>query len=342
MKRFIFFMLPLMVLSCSNNFYTVYPVIETEPVQNRDDAADDMAIFIHPSDKEKQAIIGTNKQYGLVVYDKAGNTLHQYPIGRINNVDLRQNIKWNGTEITIVGGSNRTDNTITFFKINEKDLSLELLDASPIKSSVNEVYGFCMYKTATKCYAFVVGKDGVVEQWKLKPNAEGKLLAEMVRTFDVGSQCEGMVADDELGYLYVGEELVGVWRYSADPDAGDSRSAIDLIQDNTNLKADVEGLTIYRKENGEGYLMVSSQGNNSYAVYERNNSNRYLGSFRIKSDGPIDGTSDTDGIDATSSAFGPYDKGIFVVQDGANRGGNQNFKIVDYRAIIRLVSQVLK
>lgn len=337
MKRYFFFLLPLVTFSCSNTFYNVYPVVETDPVQSGDDAADDIAIFIHPSDDNKHAIVGTNKQFGLVVYDQTGKTLHQYPIGRVNNVDLRQNVEWNNEEITIVGSSNRTDNTITFFRINESDLSLEAIDAQPITSNVDEVYGFCMYKTATECYAFVVGKDGVVEQWLLTANPAGKLLADRVRTFDVGSQCEGIVADDELGYLYVGEELVGIWRYGANPDDGDLRTNIDLIQDNSNLKADVEGLTIYKEENGEGYLLVSSQGNNSYAVYERNHTNQYLGSFKIKSKGDIDGTSDTDGIDATSEPFGPYDKGIFVVQDGANRGGNQNFKVVDYKTIIEKI-----
>ena len=332
MKQGFWSMLLLLACSCSNDFYVVYPVIETTPVESIDDAADDIAIFTHPIDPSKQAIIGTNKQKGLVVYDNQGKLVHNYPFGLINNVDLRQDVKWGEESITIVGASNRSDNSIVFYRLNESTLELSPLHEDPIISQVNEVYGFCMYQ-GDACYAFVVGKDGVVEQWMLQPNNKQHVSAKMVRSFDVGGQCEGLVADDELGYLYVGEEEMGVWRYGAKPDAGKTRTNICLIKENPNLKADIEGVTIYTQPNGAGYLIISSQGNNSYAVFERQEGNKYLGSFKIDANEQIGGTSDTDGIDVTSVPFANYPRGVFIAQDGDNGRFNQNFKVVDVREI---------
>lgn len=336
MRYSILLLLLFLGVSCNKNFHVVYPSLETDPVESTEDAADDIAIFVHPNNPEKQAIIGTNKQKGLVVYNNQGKVLHNYPFGRINNVDLRQNIPWNGDKICIVGGSNRTDNSLVFYELNEDDLSLQALHQTPITSSVNEVYGFCMYLREETCYAFVVGKDGVIEQWELMPNPESSLAAKMVRSFDVGGQCEGLVADDEFAQLYVGEEEVGVWKYSAKPEDGSQRIALDQIKSNKQLKADIEGLSIYPQAAGEGYLLVSSQGNNSYAVYERHGANKYLGSFKIKGNAQYGGTSDTDGIDVTAQTFGSFDKGVFIAQDGHNGKQNQNFKLVDFGAIEKI------
>lgn len=328
-------LLTILVLSaCNTRFLTVYPSVETDPVASSDDAADDPCIFIHFNDPSKHAIIGTNKQKGLVVYDLQGKTLHSYDFGLLNNVDIRQDVRWNGDQITIVGASNRTDNSIVFFRLDEKTLELKPLHRKLFSSAVDEVYGFCMYASKNGLFAFVVGKDGVVEQWRLSPTAAGQLTALKLRSFDVGGQCEGMVADDELGVLYVGEEEKGIWKFGANPDDAIKGVPVQMIAENKALKADIEGLTIYYQPNQEGYLIASSQGNNSYAVYTRADNNQYLGSFQIKSGPTIDGTSDTDGIDVSAARFGKqFPKGIFIAQDGKNNGANQNFKIVDWQGI---------
>lgn len=39
---------------------------------------------------------------------------------------------------------------------------------------------------------------------------------------------------------------------------------------------------------------------------------------------------ETDGIDVTNRPTSPqFPKGFFIVQDGGNAGGNQNFKLYD-------------
>lgn len=327
------------VVGCKVDAYIVYPTSETTPVGSAMDAADDPAIFIHPTDPIKSVIIGTDKQKGLVIYDTKGAIVHEYAIGRINNVDIRQNVIWNEEQITVVGGSNRTDNSIVFYQLDAATRQLTPLHQTPILSKVDEVYGFCMYQAAV-LYAFVVGKDGVVEQWKLLPAKDDGLDATLIRSFDVGSQCEGLVADDEFGYLYVGEEEVGIWKYNI-KDWDGQKSKVQLIAENKNLKADIEGLTVYYGENGKGYLIASSQGNHTYAIYERQGDNNYLGSFKIEDTKAVDGTFDTDGIDVTAQAFGTeFPSGVFIAQDGANGKENQNFKLVDWTVLQQAIDAI--
>ena len=102
----------------------------------------------------------------------------------------------------------------------------------------------------------------------------------------------------------------------------------------THLTADVEGLTIYYSGDSTGYLIASSQGDNTYAVYKREGENSYIGQFAIVDGNTIDGTSETDGIDVCNMYLGSkFSQGIFVVQDGKNDVGNQNFKAVPWENI---------
>src|SRR5437016_2083880 len=83
------------------------------------------------------------------------------------------------------------------------------------------------------------------------------------------------VADDELGFFCVAEEKAGIWRFGAEPDAGETGQLVARVGEN-GLTADDEGLTIYYAAQGRGYLIASSQGNSTYTVFERAGGNRHL------------------------------------------------------------------
>lgn len=325
----------------NNRVHDVFAVMETQPVSSEGDAADDPAVWVHPKNTGESTIIGTNKKKGLAVYNLDGKELFFYPAGKINNVDVRYGFPLAGTKIDIVAGSNRTSNSVGVWKVNPETKELEEVLARQLNSKVEEVYGFCLYKSVStqKFYAFVVGKDGAVEQWELFDN-KGKIDGKIVRSFALESQAEGMVADDELGLLYIAEENKGIWKFNAEPEASKYAKG-SLIADFSNdlLAEDLEGITIYYAANKKGYLIASSQGNNSYAVFNRTGDNAYLGSFRIGEGKAIDGTSDTDGIDVISFGLGKqFPNGFFIAQDGTNDEAtgqaNQNFKVVAWDKIV--------
>jgi 3-phytase len=158
----------------------------------------------------------------------------------------------------------------------------------------------------------------------------------------LGTQTEGMVADDEIGILYVGEEKAGIWKFDAEPDGSTEGKFIsNSSEDNPNIKYDVEGLTIYATDSINGFLVASSQGNFSYAVFERLGENKYIGSFRI-TDGSIDGVEETDGLDITTVALPGFPNGMLVVQDGYNYDGrkkkSQNFKYISWEEIGKVLT----
>ena len=111
----------------------------------------------------------------------------------------------------------------------------------------------------------------------------------MVRQWDVGTEVEGCVADDELGDLYISEENVAIWKYGAEPTepaTTASRVAVDrTIAAGGHIRPDAEGLTIVYQPGGTGYLIASSQAAsdtlNSYLVYERQGANAFIRRFRV-------------------------------------------------------------
>ncbi|MFN2746628.1 MULTISPECIES: phytase [Bacillus] len=323
--------------------FTVTADCETEPVETADDAADDPAIWVDAKHPENSKLITTNKKSGLIVYDLDGKQISSFAFGKLNNVDLRYNFPLGGKKVDIVGASNRSDgkNTVEIYSFNGKQGELKSIvnPKKPIQTSIDEVYGFSLYHSQKtgKFYAMVTGKTGEFEQYELIDNGKGQVEGKKVRAFQMNSQSEGLVADDEYGTMYIAEENVAIWKFSAEPNGGENGKVVDRA-DGNHLTADIEGLTIYYGADGKGYLIASSQGDNRYAIYDRAGHNKYVGAFSIGDGKKIDGTSDTDGIDVLGFGLGKkYPYGIFIAQDGENiengEAVNQNFKIVSWEKI---------
>jgi 3-phytase len=312
---------------------------ETEPVPGRGDAADDPAIWVNRHDPGASLIFGTDKKRGLNVYRLDGTLRQSLPVGRMNNVDLREGLEIDGRQVVIVAASDRDRNAIALFAFTPEQPDLVDVADGVITTGLNEIYGLCMYRSPTsgQFHVFVNDKDGRYQQHELTVTPSGdRVSTRIVREFRTAGQPEGCVADDSLGWLYVGEEAVGFYRLGAAPDAPTELTPVDRVGSG-RLVADVEGIAIYRQAGEDGYLVVSSQGDDAYAVYRRSPPNEYIGRFRI-GDGPIDGVSGTDGLEVTSESLPmPYEQGLLVVQDGSNTAPEapQNFKLVPWRDVQR-------
>jgi 3-phytase len=326
-------------LERSSTTITVSPSINTEPVESHGDAADDPAIWVHPSQPELSLVLGTQKQQGLNVYDLQGQLLQSLPDGRINNTDLRYGFPLDGQPVDIVTTSNRSNFSIGIYAVDPQSRTLRNVADGLIPTDMGDPYGLCMYRSPKtgNYFVYVNDTDGRLKQWQLKDAGNGHIGATVVREIQLESQTEGCVADDETGDLYVGEEDVGIWKYSAEPDGGDARTQIDSVAEG-NLTDDVEGLSLYYGANGTGYLIASNQGADNYAVYERAGGNKFLGLFHIVADEAtgIDGASETDGLDVTAANLGPaFPHGVLVVQDGRNitPDEKQNYKLVPWERV---------
>ena len=306
--------------------------IQTEPVLTYGDAADDPAIWINASLPERSLVYGTDKKYGLNVYDLQGNLVKSLAVGRVNNVDIRYNVELNGERVDIAAASNRTNKSISLFAIDQQTgLPTHIAEVS---TNLSDPYGLCMGQYRQQLMVWINDTDGRFQGYEIKP--KGKQLVG-VKTMEwlVPSQPEGCISDDAGQRLFYGEEAAGVWLKKLNTD--DAIADQLIVGLNSQVAADIEGMSLYTLANKQ-YLVVSSQGNNRYAVYSVDDGNKFLGVFEVGVNWQkmIDGASETDGLAVTSQSLGsnlPY--GLLVVQDGHNAmpKAQQNFKLVDGRLL---------
>lgn len=181
----------------------------------------------------------------------------------------------------------------------------------------------------------------------------------------VGPQLEGVSVDHRTDTLFSTQEDVGLWRIPLPLGSGDSE-LVDRVADfgihdayddeteecepvdpsddgygGTHLVADAEGLDVYYGPGGVGYVIVSSQGDDTYAVYSTAGRNKALGTFRIEGTG-VDEINGSDGLAVTHLAAGRFAKGMLVTHDEPETGPNvdperdgTNFSCVQWAQIAR-------
>lgn len=311
--------------------------VQTDPVARHGDAADDPALWVHPRDRARSLVLATNKKQGLLSYDLSGKQQQLLPVGRLNNVDVRQDVRLGTRRVDLALATQRDERALAVFEI---DADGRIRDAGRIATGLRDIYGTCLYRPAEGgLEVFANDKDGRFEHYRLEADdgAGTGYRARRLRAFRLNSQPEGCVADDRHGYLFVGEEKRGIWRLPASAGAGSTPRLILPV--GRHLKADVEGLALYDGTQGR-YLIASSQGNNSYVVLDAAPPHAVRGAFRIglDADAGIDGVSDTDGLEASAADLGGvFAGGMLVVQDGYKLlpDGAQNFKLVSWDDIAR-------
>ena len=160
---------------------------------------------------------------------------------------------------------------------------------------------------------------------------------------------EGCAYDSYYKRLLVGMEKLGVFALDVGERLEKPRLVLEVNSSYTNVKAqsnppesylltdDVEGIAIAAAGNGQGQIVVSSQGISEYVVIDRQTLD-YLGRFRLNFGS--DAITQTDGLaiatDLYSSAF---PNGLMVVHDDENLGSdessldNANFKVVSWQAV---------
>jgi 3-phytase len=308
----------------------VTPTRETVPVAHAGDAADDPAIWVHPTNPAASLIIGNDKLGALETYDLDGSRRQRITTGTSfwGNVDVRGDlvVAWNG------GGAR-------VYRVDPATRLLTLAtDGNGVIGTVGGE-GLCLYQSPSTLYVYAITRGGVLRQYALgDADRDGRYEGRLVRRFAVGSEAEGCVADDANGALYVSQEDVGLWRYGAAPSAGSTRRAVDRVTtQGGRIHADAEGVTV-----AGTYVILSSQnvaapGSSSFLVYDRT-TNAFVKEFRVVTGTAADDCDRTDGVAAYAGNLGPlFPDGLFVCQDGPNqlpRAGNQNFKLVPFDRVV--------
>ena len=324
--------------------YVVNPNAETPQVVTKGDAADDPAIWINNISTTNSLIFGTDKKSGVYTYDLDAKKIGYTELGNINNIDLRSiNLDEFGS-YTFIFASNRTTSSLDLWIYEDeamdalaKSKKFNIENNPSFKGSTNIiVYGVCAgYDQEFGVIAFITEDEGSrVQMWSYSENG-----LSLLKTFNNANaaQSEGCVYDDENETIFISREgdkgilkafSVDGFKYLQDVD---SRAG--------EIEGDPEGVSIYKTSNKEGYLVVSSQGNSTFNLYNRKTPYQYVGTFMILGAQGIDEVRDTDGIDVSSIPLPGYPRGMMVAQDGFNTNQkgklfNQNFKYISFKDVL--------
>lgn len=365
----------------------VLPTLETHPIIDSDEApegarigdADDPAIWVHPTDPSLSLVAAALKEGGLEVYDLSGEVVQSImPEGvRYNNVDSAYGFDLGGETVDLFIATDRFKDTLAIFRvdpvarqlvdISDPDGALLFTPVGQISDQTTTAYGITLWRDPAtgKLYAFVNRRaTGDLAQFELTATAKGAVSWGQVRAFRLptpeggeleDAQTEGMVADAELGFLYIAQENVGIWKVEAAPDSSaEPRLIHEVAPKSEYLEADAEGLTIYYAADGKGYLLASSQGASTFAAFTREGDNTYIGSFQIGRNGEVDGVQESDGATVISLPLGDqFPQGLLVVHDGLNdpafmveddgefENASTNFKFVPWEQVAAAFSPPL-
>ncbi|MCW5935181.1 MAG: phytase [Fimbriimonadia bacterium] len=326
------------------------PALATQAVG---EDADDPAFWYHRTQPSKSLILGTNKtaapQGALVVFDAQGKIKQTIAnIDRPNNVDVEYGLKLRGKPVDIAVVTERLQRRLRVFMIKPDGSGLvDVSDLPGLRVFQNETgdasqpMGIALYKRPKDgaIFAIVSRKTGdsgrYLGQYRLMDNGKGKVKAVEVRRFGAfngGNEIEAVAVDDELGYVYYSDEGFGVRKYYADPAMKNSKELATLATQ--GFQGDHEGIAIYQKPKGRGYLVITEQIDNGsrYHVYTREGSPGKPHAHRLLAV-LTNGADSTDGIEIVSPAHATprFKQGMLIAMN--SRG--KNFLIYDWMPIER-------
>jgi 3-phytase len=256
----------------------ITPLVVTEPVAVD---SDDPAIWLHPDDPSQSLVIGTDKGGYLYVFDLEGRIIPEKSVSglaRMNNVDVEYGLMLAGVATDIAVATERPTSQMRVYRLPEMTPvdggGIEIFEG---QAPANRPMGLALYKRASDgaIFALLSRKEGpsgsYLWQYRLYDDGSGNVTASKVREFGQWSgvgEIEAVAVDDPLGYVYYSDELVGIRKYHADPDAPGADQELALFG-RTGFLWEREGISIYRVDDGTGYILVSDQQANEFRIFTR-------------------------------------------------------------------------
>ncbi len=311
--------------ACFEKSSNKFPIAFIEPILITDTVkwdTDDPAIWIHPTDLSKSLIIGTdkNKDGALYAFDLDGKIVNVVKdIARPNNVDIAYGFPIRGELIDIAVVTERLEQRIRVYKLPELE-SIDQGDLNVFDGDTERApMGIAMYKRIgdNSFFVFVSGKsgpqNGYIGQYLLEENEQNQLKISLVREFGKYSgmqEIEAIAVDNELGYVYYSDEKKGVHKYHADPDVPGANEELVLFA-TEGFASDHEGISIYKKTDTTGYIIVSDQQANQFWIFPREgtaeNPHEHHPVKIVKAS-----TDSSDGNEVTNISLPGFPKGLFV------------------------------
>ncbi|MGH9034516.1 MAG: phytase, partial [Acidimicrobiia bacterium] len=253
--------------------------------------AGDAAVWV-PAGGEP-LILAARPGEGLVLLDAARRLLDSVPLEAIAGVDVRQGAGdgSGSSALVVVGDGSR----MRAYRLDAPAYRFREL-AGPLPADLT-VAGLCLYRSpATDSVSvFPFDRQGRMVQWELTMSAGRPLTAHRVRSIDVGGPVTACAADDANGAVFVSESGVGLRRLPAEPGSSEA-TLIDRIGAGGGLVAGVDALAVIDTAEGPGWILASSESDETFSFYRRDAGHEPAGRFPASD--RVDHCHDTTGIDA--------------------------------------------
>jgi len=296
------------------------PRVVTEPTRHD---TDDPAIWINPADSSKSLIVGTDKDSdgALYVFDLSGKIVNRVgDLKRPNNVDIAYGLPLGGKPTDIAVTTEREKQRLRVFSLPDMK-SVDNGDLVVFDGDENRApMGIALFRRPRDgaIFAFVGGKSGprtgYLGQYRLADDGTGHVKMTLARQFGAYSgkkEIEAIAVDAELGYVYYSDETVGVRKYAADPDAPRANTELALFA-TSGFAGDHEGISIYKINDGTGYILVSDQQANQFRIYPREGAPGRPHEHTLVKTVPVSAV-ESDGSEVTNVDLGPrFPRGVFV------------------------------
>jgi 3-phytase len=264
---------------------------------------------------------------------------------RVNNIDVAYGLMLNNKLIDIAVATERGKQAIRVVSLPDVQFidggyGIPVFEDATNKKD-KETMGTALYTRPSDnaIYAIVGRKtgptNGYLYQYLLKDNGKGVVVAELVRKFGRYSgkkEIESLAVDNELGFVYYSDEQFGIRKYYADPAKGNEELAVfgqgEFLEDN-------EGISIYKFDDGTGYILVSNQSANTFNVYPREGTAQNKHNHIRITSVPVS-TNQSDGSDVTSISLPGFEGGLFVAMSTDKTFQFYSWKSIATKAGLRI------
>ncbi len=240
---------------------------------------------------------------------------------RPNNVDVAYDVDVGGNKVDVAVVTERYAHRLRVFRLPD----MMPIDGGGIEVFTGErardVMGIALYTRTTDGALFAIvsrsdafaPQQGYLHQYRLVDDGTGMLRGVFTRAFGQWSglkEIEAIAVDDAAGYVYYSDETWGVRQYHADPLAEDADEQLGEFG-RGEFTEDHEGISVYARDDGTGYLLVSDQQANRFNVYPREGSTGAPYTHPLLARIAVS-TDESDGSELTTVELPGFPGGLFV------------------------------